>query len=92
MIRQWSSDFSWENNSVGESPTKFKKGGALMDRVDDTSEYVPWCPDDEQYVEPEPVPKSGRFAGELWEQCDLDWCRNEPVCCNCFKCIKHCDC
>jgi len=29
------------------------------------------------------------MRGQLWEPC---WCGTEPVCLDCFKCHKHCDC
>jgi hypothetical protein len=30
--------------------------------------------------------------GQLWEPCEVRGCNNEPVCVNCFRCEKHCEC
>jgi len=29
------------------------------------------------------------MIGQLWQECS---CGNEPVCCVCEKCLKHCRC
>ncbi len=45
--------------------------------------------------EPKPVthPAHERSRGQLWQECEVPGCHNEPVCLNCLRCEKtHCHC
>jgi hypothetical protein len=35
---------------------------------------------------------SGLPYGQLWQECEVWNCNNEPVCVNCSKCASHCTC
>ncbi len=39
------------------------------------------------------APQFGRYGGQLWQECDVPGCHNEPVCATCLRCEKtHCHC
>lgn len=39
------------------------------------------------------APQYGRYGGQLWQECEMSGCHNEPVCATCFCCEElHCHC
>lgn len=82
-------DVVWElQDPMGITITERQAMVAIMRQHNDPR-AVAWL-DRNPYTPPrEPRPLAW---GQLWQECELSRCDNEPVCVNCFRCGYHCDC